>query len=166
MPTSYDPVDLSERFRNASDDFLAYVEGLDESRWSAKTQREGWPVGVVAHHVAVGAQFCSDLAVHVAAGGDISWTNEFVDAANATHAEVFADVEREQAIEALRTHFTETLKKIEGLTAEQLSRDLEETHDFGEGPVRFAGDVVDRMIIAHIVDHLDSIKEATQAISE
>jgi hypothetical protein len=158
---SYDPADLAGRFRKASDDFLEYVEALDESQWAKKTQREGWPIGVVAHHVAVGAQFCSDLAVHVAAGGDITWTNEFVDAANATHADVFADVGREQAIEALRTQFPETLKKIEGLSAEQLDRDLGEARDFGEGPVRFAGDVVDKMIIAHIVDHLASIKEAT-----
>jgi hypothetical protein len=165
MPT-YDPADLTARFRKASDEFLAYVEGLNESIWSATTEREGWPIGVVAHHVAVGAQFCSDLAVHVAEGGDISWTNDFIDAANATHADVFADVDREHAIDALRTQFPVALKKIEGLRGDQLDRDLGVTNDFGEGPVRFAGDVIDRMIIAHIEDHLQSIKEATQAIDE
>lgn len=159
---SYDPIDLATRFREAADEFLAYLEALDESRWSAKTEREGWPIGVAAHHVAVGAQFCSDLAVHVAEGGDITWTNEFVDSANAMHAETFADIGREQALETLRTQFPEALKKIEALSADHLDRDLGETRDFGEGPVRFAGDVVDKMIITHVVDHLESIKEATE----
>lgn len=159
---SYDPVDLAARFRQAADDFIAFVESVDLARWATTTDREGWPIGVVAHHVAVGAQFCGSLAEHVAGGGDIAITIEVIDQANAHHAQAFADISRDQALDALREHLPEALKKIEGLTAEQLTRDLGETRDFGEGPVRFAGDVVDRMMIAHVRDHLESIKESTR----
>ncbi|MCA1840699.1 MAG: DinB family protein [Actinomycetota bacterium] len=158
--SSYDPQDLTDRLRLAGDEFIAFIESLDGSQLKSVTDPEGWPAGVVAHHVAVGAQFCSSLAEHVAKGGELSWTPDFVNDVNAVHAETFADISKEEILDALRTQFPDALKRIGGLTAEQLSRDLGEDKDFGEGPVRFAGDVIEKMMIVHTNDHLDSIKRA------
>jgi hypothetical protein len=109
----------------------------------------------------MGAQFCGDLAVHVVGGGDIHLTTELIDAANAQHAQVFAEVERTVALEALSSALPEAAKKIEGLPAEGLSRELSEVKDFGEGPIHLAVDVVENMMIKHIRDHLASIREVS-----
>lgn len=156
----YDPSELAARFRRAGDEFVAFLESLDETSWSKATDREGWPIGVVAHHIAMGAQFCGDLAVHVAGGGDIGLTQELLDQSNSQHAEMFVEIGRDSALEALSRTLPEAAKKIESLPADSLHRKLEEPKDFGEGVVRFAGDVVEKMLINHIHIHMASIKEA------
>lgn len=158
--SAYDPSDLAARFRKAGEEFVAFLETLDESKWSKATDREGWPIGVVAHHVAMGAQFCGDLAVYVADGGDITLTSELLDQSNAQHSEMFAEIGKDSALEALSRALPEGAKKIESLPADGLQRQIENPKDFGEGIVRFAGDVVEKMMINHIRIHLASIKEA------
>jgi len=144
-------------------DFIDFLSSLSDEEWSTRTDAEGWPVAVTAHHVAMGARFCSDLAVHVGEGGDITWTSEFIDSANEQHAQAFADVGAEDVMSALKEQLPEVSTKIRSLSAEQLARQVETPRNYGEGDVRSAGDVVQKMLIDHIEGHLESIKSTARA---
>ena len=138
--------------------FINFVSSLPDDKWATTTDSEGWPVAVAAHHVAMGARFTSDLAVHVAEGGEITWTSEFIDSANAQHAEAFADIGAEEVLAALKEQLPEVSAKIRSLSAEQLARRVETPMEYGSGPIRSGADVIQKMLIDHIEDHLKSIK--------
>ena len=143
--------------------FIDFLSSLNDDKWANTTDAEGWPVGVVAHHISMGARFTSDLAVHVADGGEITWTSEFIDSANEQHAQAFADIGPEDVIAALREQLPDVSAKIRGLTAEQLSRRVETPMEYGSGPIHSAGDVIQKMLIDHIEGHLESIKTTLEA---
>ena len=155
-----DAAPYAQQFRSAADEFISYVEGLDETQASTQTDLEGWPVAVVAHHLAVAAQFVSDLALTVADGGDIAWTMEFIHDVNAQHAETFADISKQEAIEALKLQTSEAVKKIESLTVDQLQRRVDKPMPYGDGSLSSAEEIIRSMLINHVHSHLDSIKSS------
>jgi len=138
--------------------FIDFLSALPADKWSTSTDAEGWPVAVAAHHVAMGARFTSDLAVHVAEGGEITWTSEFIDSANEQHAQAFADIGAEEVLAALKEQLPEVSAKICRLSAEQLARRVETPMEYGSGPIHSGADVIQKMLIDHIEGHLESIK--------
>lgn len=150
--------DYAERFRSSVDEFISFVEPLDDVQWNVQTDLEGWPVGVIAHHLAVGAQFVSDLVLSVADGGEIGWTMDFIDDVNAQHAEVFATISKQEALEALELQTAGAVEKIKGLSESQLGRRVEEPMPYGEGSLGSAREIIQTMLIDHLHSHLDSIK--------
>ncbi len=161
--SSPDPQQLAESFEETMNRFIEFLSSLSDDQWATTTDAEGWPVGVAAHHVAMGARFTIDLALHVADGGEITWTSEFIDSANEQHAQAFADIGSEDAIAALKEQLPEVSAKIRGLTTEQLSRRTQTPMEYGSGPIHLAGDVVQKMLIDHIEGHLESIKTTLEA---
>lgn len=139
---------------------MSFVDSLDEEQWSLQTDLEAWPIGVVAHHLAVAAQFVSDLAVSVADGGEIGWTMDFIHDVNAQHAEAFADISKQEALDALRLQVAEAARKIESLSSSQLQRRVDTPMPYGEGSLRTAEEIIQTMLINHIHSHLESIRSS------
>lgn len=143
--------------------FIRFLSSIFGDKWSTTTDAEGWPVAVAAHHVAMGARFTIDLALHVAEGGEITWTSDFIDSANEQHAQAFADIGSDDAIAALKEQLPEVSAKIRELTPEQLSRRVETPMEYGSGPIHSGADVIQKMLIDHIEGHLESIKTTLEA---
>lgn len=156
------PDELAHALELKSKDFLDFLSGIPEAEWAKTTDAEGWPLAVTAHHLAVGAQFVMDLAQHVADGGEIGWTQEFIDEANATHAAVFADISPEEAVSNLRERMGEAVERIRSMTKEQLLRPVDEPWPYSGTHLHHALDIIDHMIIRHIDGHTSSIRAATE----
>ena len=155
--------DIAERLEDISQRFITFVSDIDDEAWSKTTDAEGWAVGVAAHHIAVGAQFVMDLAEHVAAGGEITWTKEFIDAANEQHADVFSDVSKVEALENVTYQLGEAVKRTRALSNGELTLPLADPWDYpySERFLHNASDVIEVMIIDHIASHLGSIAKTT-----
>jgi DinB family protein len=158
--TDFDPQGLYADLTSAGEELIGYLESLSDEAFASTTDEEGWPIGVVAHHIAMGAQFCTELVIHVAEGGEISWTMDFIDDANAQHAAVFADVSKEEALEALRARLPEAAERIAKLTGEQLSRPVDKPMEYEGDHLHSAGEVTQRMLVNHIRNHLASVRKA------
>ena len=158
-----DPQQLANSFEDTMSGLIEFLSSIPEDKWSTTTDAEGWPVTVAAHHVAMGARFTIDLAVHVAEGGEITWTSEFIDSANEQHAQAFADIGPEDVMAALREQLPEVSARILGLSPEQLARRVDTPMEYGSGPIHSGADVIQKMLIDHIGGHLESIKTTVEA---
>lgn len=155
--------DLAQRLQEAATRFISFVENIDDDDWSKTTDAEGWPIGVAAHHLAVSGQFVMDLAEHVASGGEITWTREFIDAANEQHAEAFSDVSKQEALENVTFHLGEAVRRTAAMSDEDLTRPLAEPWDypFSERFLHNPAEVIEVMIVDHIASHLGSMTQTT-----
>ena len=155
--------DIADRLEDVSQSFIAFIADINDEDWSKTTDAEGWAVGVAAHHIAVGAQFVMDLAEHVATGGDITWTKDFIDASNEQHADVFSDVSKAEALENVTYQLGEAVKRTRALSNEDRMRPLAEPWDYpySELFLHNAAEVIEVMIIDHIASHLGSIARTT-----
>jgi len=102
------------------DEAIKTVDALTEEQWRLKTADEGWPVCVVAHHLATVSgveQIEWVLSGHLAP----FWAdmNE-LDAMNALHARDFSECTREETLDLLRSSSSRVEKVVGALTDEQL----------------------------------------------
>lgn len=100
---------------------------------------------MVAHHLAVAAQFVSDLALSVANGEEIGWTMGFIHDVNAQHAEAFANITKQEALEALELQSAGAVEKISKLSEAQLRRRVKEPMPYGDGSLATAGENIQAM---------------------
>ncbi|MFQ5934309.1 MAG: DinB family protein [Dehalococcoidia bacterium] len=100
--------------------FIKVVEALTEEQWRLKTADEGWPVCVVAHHIAIR---CGIEEVEWILSGHQTpfWAdwNE-LHAANAQHARDFADCTKEETLDLLTGNSRRVEDVLGALTDEQL----------------------------------------------
>lgn len=148
--------DLVARFTAANDEAVAYVTGPARDHWDASTQAEGWPVGVVARHIALGHELMASWAralrdrTPLPAGYDIHERN----------AEIAA-----QGVVATPDQVGELLRKG-GVEVAAVLAELRPEHL--EGEIDFGGRMMPRLMLAeasvrHVQTHLESIKAAASA---
>ena len=112
--------DLIAPFIKANDEFIKVVEGLTDEQWRLKTVDEGWPVCVVARHIAIR---CGIEEVDWILSGHPTpfWASmDELDAANAQHARDFADCTKEETLDRLRDVSSRVEDVLGALTDEQL----------------------------------------------
>jgi len=160
-----DPMDerISEAVRQFDEvhaEVVAFVLACDERDWRERTTVEGWPVGVVAHHIAVGYTTAMGWIDHLRAGEAVPGNPEAHDAGNAEHAAVFDQTTKAETLadlEANAATFREFLVRIE---PDELSS--EAVH----GPAGGVVISVERMVRAtagHPRLHLEHMREAVAA---
>ena len=121
---------------------------------------EGWPVGVLAHHVAVSYAPIAGAVRAVADGGALPPMSLADQAAtNARHAAEHAHVAPAAVLDALRREGAEVTALVGGLRDEQFART---TTAFG-GREMTVAQLVEHVVIGHPRQHLAGIRAALSA---
>lgn len=155
--------ELANRFEQAVGEFAKTVEGCTEEQWGAICNAEGWTVAQTAQHVS--GQFVNEM-MFITAGAEgrplppITWPQ--LNAMNDTRAADHGDVTKGEVLEELRTEAASVAAYIRGLSDEQLDR----TGSLGlaDGATVRTQDLIEGgVLIAHVTEHLESIRNARVA---
>ncbi len=149
---------LVARFDAVNAGVIAAVTSCSDEQWRRACAAEGWPVAVVAHHIAVVHDEFLPLVRALAGGETFSPDSSMddVDRINAGHAREFADVGKPETLDALR---------VNGAALAQLLRTVPD-----DGLDRIAGtyggrdmtvaQAVEWIVIGHAQSHLASLRAA------
>jgi len=147
---------LATQFEQANADLIAAVEGMGDAQWRARSQNEQWPVGVVAHHVAVSHTGIADVVKAIAAGQQLPpFTQEMVDQGNAQHAREHADCTREETLALLRENGRTAVEAVRAIPDEGFARTAPLL-----GREMNAQQAAEMILIGHPRAHLASIRAA------
>lgn len=150
---------LADRFTRANNELIALVECLTDMQWAARSEVEGWSVGVVAHHLATDHPILASFVEAIAADQPLPpWTGAMIDQYNARHAADHRDCTREETLTLLRREGNAATSVVRGLTDEQLDRAA--VIPWEAGALVSARQLIERKLIGHIAEHLDSLRAA------
>jgi hypothetical protein len=143
-----------EELNGAIDDVVA---GATAEQWNKVTASEGWPFGVVAHHVSEVQRLGAEAIAGNAANGfgPIALTRAGVDANNARHLAQFADVGQTETLADLRENGAMLVTRIRGLDDDQLTGVALE---FDGQPLTIE-QVITFANIGHFREHLESLRQ-------
>lgn len=147
---------LAGRFDAANRGLIRTVESLSDAQWQARCGKEGWSVGVAAHHV--GGWYDGTVwLIQAVAGGlkEAPMTAEQLHQENARHAEQHVHCTRQETADLLRRDGAKVVEAIRALQDEQL--DWKVKLHAGEMTLQRA---IEFLLIEHIDDHLGSIRAA------
>ncbi len=147
---------LAERFEQANRELIHTVEGLSDAQWRTKTAGEGWSVAVVAHHVAGGHAALSGLVQKIANAEPVAVDMDALHKRNAEHAVQHAHTTKAETLALLRQNGAAATAAVRGLGDAQLDR-------VGGSMGMTAAQVIERILIGHVVDHHGSIRKAIGA---
>jgi len=147
------------QFESLNTDFVSTVSGCTDRQWQQQTANEGWPVAVVAHHLAeVYGTFTGVFGSLAAGNADApALTSQMIDENNANHAQTNANAGQQQTIELLRVNGAAVVDALRNLRDEQ----FDDTTFLLDGNPLSAAQVVEFALIAHIGEHLASIRATT-----
>jgi hypothetical protein len=151
---------LARRYEDAVANFISDVEGLSDADLRAKTDVEGWTVAACAHHAATASAPLASMAQAAAMGGPMPpITQAMLDEMNAKHAQDFAACSREETLAAIREQAPAAAQVVRGLSDEQLGRAAE----LPFGMTMTAEQIIENVLIGHLVGHSQSIRAVTAA---
>jgi len=146
----------AQEITDATDELIAFIETCSDDEWSRKTAAEGWPVNVVAHHIAWGHQVSAGWIRVIRAGDDVPGSPELHDAANNAKAAEVANITRAEVIQLANRNVSELAELLRTLT----DRDLSKSAAFGPA----GGGTMSLEQLAgsrrHLDRHLGSIRSA------
>ena len=142
---------LAERFEQANRELIQTVEGLSDAQWRTKTTGEGWSVGVVAHHVAGGHQGIAGIVKKIAHGEPFTFDMDMIHKGNAEHAVQYANTTKAETLALLRQNGAAATATVRGLGDAELDR-------VGGSMSMTAAQVIERILIGHVLDHHASIR--------
>ena len=153
--------DLAARFQAANEELVGFLEQLPDPSWHLVCPREGWTVGVTAHHVAVAYPAHMRIFQAIADGNPppmLRWRD--LDEFNARHAEQFAGCGKRETTGLLSGRAETVASLLRELTDEQ----LEQRGSFVDRlPPLTVAEWIERVLIGHVGMHLTSIREAAGA---
>jgi quercetin dioxygenase-like cupin family protein len=149
---------LAWRFTHANYELIRLVERTTPVQWRARCADTGWTVAVQAHHIADNHAHLAGMIQQIAEGQPPEPVPvEKIDAANAHHAEVFANVTQAEAVSLLRRNGAFAAEIYRALTDEQLARSAVTL--LGAPPSTVAG-LVNHLAIGEIERHGQAIHAA------
>ena len=148
---------LAKQFEAKVQEATAVIETLTDAEWKKVTSAEQWPVGVVAHHVAMGHEGISRIVKTVAAGQPMPhFTLEMLHQMNAKHAKEYANCTKAETV-ALNTKNAATAATvIRGLSDAELAKSGKALAD---APAMSVESMVNGILINHIDEHFGSIRK-------
>ncbi len=153
--------ELAKKFDESCREMNKVVEGLSDADWKKVTSSEKWPVGVVAHHAALGHAGISGLVQLVAKGQPLpGLTMDMIHANNAKHAKEQANVTKAEALALLKANGGKASAIIRGLTDAELDRSASVLAGM---PAMTAAQAIEGILINHVQEHLGSIRATTGA---
>jgi hypothetical protein len=152
---------LAKQFEAASQALTDVLARLTDADWRKTTAAEKWSVGVVAHHAAMGHAAISGLVKAVATGQAVPHlTMAMLDEQNAQHARQHATCTKADTLELHKKNAAAAAGLVRGLSDAELDRSG--TVLAGMPPMT-AQQVVERVLINHVNEHLGSIRAAVGA---
>jgi hypothetical protein len=150
---------LAKQFEGKAQDATTTIEKLSDAEWSTVTASEQWPVGVVAHHMAMGHEAIGNIVKTVAAGQPMPhFTMDMLHEMNARHAVEHARCTKAETLALHRKNAAAAASMLRGLSDEQ----------FGKSGTVLAGmppmsveQIVTAILIGHIDEHVGSIRATT-----
>ena len=112
--------DLAATLNKGFDEVIKTVETLTDQQWRLKTADEGWPVCVVARHIATRSGIVGLEGITSGIPNLVAEDMNDLDARNARDAQDFADCTREEALNLLKAISDRIEQMVAGLTDEQL----------------------------------------------
>ena len=153
--------ELARKFDESCREMNRVVEGLSDADWKKVTSAETWPVGVVAHHVALAHEGISGLVQLVATGQPMpGLTMDMIHANNATHAKEQANVGKAETVALLKANGGKAGGIVRGLSDAELDRSASLLAGM---PAMTAAQAIEGVLINHVNEHLGSIKATTGA---
>jgi hypothetical protein len=147
---------LAKQFEGKAQDVATTIETLSDAEWSKVTASEQWPVGVVAHHVAMGHEAIGNIVKTVAAGQPMPhFTMDMLHEMNAKHAVEHARCTKAETLALHRTNAAAAASMLRGLSDEQLGKSG--TVLAGMPPMTVE-QIVSGILISHIDEHFGSIR--------
>jgi len=148
--------DYAARFRTVNDDAIATVSSCTDEQWQLPSVAEGWTVAALAHHIAeVNGAFAG--IVRKLAGGDSytpSVSMEAIHENNAKHAKEYAEADRAETLDLLRTNGTAIVDTLSVIAETDWDR---VAGVFGGHELTIA-QVIEYVVIGHTAEHLGSIQ--------
>jgi DinB family protein len=152
---------IAGKFDQRRSELNKVVEGLSDADWKKVTSAEKWPVGVVAHHLAMAYGSVADLVRVIAKGQAVPpRTMDMVHENNAKHAKEHANTGKAETLALLKSNGAKAAGIIRGLSDADLDRSA--TVVTGMPPFT-ATQVIERILINHTDEHMGSIKAAISA---
>jgi hypothetical protein len=102
-------------------EFLRVVETCTAEEWARVCPTEGWPVGVVALHIARGHATVRGWLETLRAGGDVTMTSQELDATNAIAAAENFSVTKARVIEVANENIALLATFLTSLTEDDLA---------------------------------------------
>jgi uncharacterized damage-inducible protein DinB len=149
---------LARKFEQANDDAIATVDKLSDEQWQ-KTSQEGWTIAACAHHVSSSHEGIAQWIGGLANGVEIPPASlEDFKEPNAKHAAEFSGCSKAEVLDQLRTKGPAAAAAVRALSDAQLDR---RTVVLKEMPPMSVQDVIEGVLIGHVVEHIGSVKAAT-----
>ena len=147
---------LAKKFEAKVNEATGVLEKISDADWKKVTTAEKWPVGVVAHHVAMGHEGIGRLVKMVASGKSAeNFTMDMIHDMNAKHAKEFANVTKAETVALHKKNAASAAAVVRGLN----DADLDKSGSPLTGaPPMTAEQVINNILIHHIDDHLGSIR--------
>lgn len=146
---------LAQQFEQVNGEVIAAVEGCTEEQWRTPTAAESWPLGVVAHHIALGHEAVLGWVLAAAEGRDLGVSRASIDEGNARHAQGADTYSHAETLDLLRRNGDSAARAVRALDDVQLDRAARVISDV---PPLTAQQVVERVLIRHARGHLASIQ--------
>jgi len=147
---------LAAQFAAKVQDVAAVIETLSDAECKKTAASEKWPVGVVAHHIAIGYEGLAGIIKTVAAGQSMpNFTLDMLNARNAKHAQEFANCAKAETLALCRKNAAAAAAIVRGLSDADLARSG--TVLAGMPPMSVE-QIVTRFLIGHIDEHFGSIR--------
>jgi uncharacterized damage-inducible protein DinB len=146
----------AQEIADANAEFVTFISTCSDDEWSRACAAEGWPVRVVAHHIAWGHVVSAGWIRTIRSGNDVPGSSETHNAANEAKAADMAGVSRDEVIRIANRNLNELTALLRSLTDEDLSKSA----TFGPGGGMKMS--VDNLAGArgHLDRHLGSIRAA------
>jgi hypothetical protein len=160
-----DPVieEFLAQFDAAHEEVVAFVRDCDEHEWRELTTVEGWPVGVVAHHIAVGYTTTIGWIELLRRNQPVPGNPDTHDEGNAEHAARFASTTKGETLADLEANAATFRAFLAGVRSEEFP------HGAPHGPAGGRVISVERMVRAsagHPRLHLENMRAAVAADQE
>lgn len=147
---------LAEAFEGKVEEATRVFERLSEADWRKTTAAETWPVGVVAHHIAVSHETIGGLIRTLAQGKPgPNVSMDAIHAMNARHAREHASCTKPETLALHRTNAAAVAAMLRGLDDAALDRSGVVIAGM---PAMSAGQLAGGLLVKHIDEHLGSIR--------
>jgi hypothetical protein len=149
---------LSREYDQLFGEVVEFCQRSSESDWQAATTEEGWPVKVVAHHIAVGTRKIVEWTKIVCNGGETGDTHDDIDEWNAREAANDAAYTKQATLALLNDTAAEARELLGSLTDEQLNQ----TGVFSARGTPITGERMAGALVGHMRTHFSHMQTAIE----
>ena len=148
---------LARQLDGKARDAVATLEKLGDADWKKVTTAERWPVGVTAHHLALGLEAVAGLVTDLVSGARSrgAFTRAMLDEMNARHAKEHAGCTRAETLALFQKGAVTASAVVRGLSDDQLARS---GTVFTDAPPMTAEQLIMLGLLGHIDEHMGSIR--------